>query len=82
MITPIVIAKEAVNLTVATVITTGMANFITDHTDHEQDEISVRIASGMTGWYVATTFREQTDAMVEKAAAWINEKKIQRQTTK
>lgn len=74
------IAKLAANLTVQYVASKVATDVITSNTRFNEDDISVRVASGVVAWQVGTATKEHTDSAVDKAAAWIAEKKNQKAT--
>ena len=80
MLTKLRVAQEVANLAVSVTVTRFTSSLITENSDHEEDEISVRVVSGVAGWYVASRVRVHTDAAVEKAALWINSKRNKQDT--
>lgn len=68
-ITKMDVAKEAASLTASIVCAMGFATVISRTTSMDEDDIPVRVASSLGGWYVANRYRENTDLMVEQAAA-------------
>jgi hypothetical protein len=69
-ITKMDVAKEAANLVVSVAFGSVISSAITRTSDSlNEDDTTVRVASTLGGWYLANRYREQTDAMVEEAAA-------------
>lgn len=69
MYTKMYIAKQAAHLTVSWVASKLIANAITTVTDVDEDNFAVILASGIGGSYVAYKLSDQTEQLVEAAAA-------------
>lgn len=81
-ITAMDVAKEAASLTMSVVVGLGLSTAISAATPRDEDDIDVRLASTLGGWYVSNRCRPQTDAMVEDAAAWFTKKRDAYRTRK
>ena len=68
-ITKMDVAKEAANLVVSVAFGSVISSAISRTTSYDEDDPTVRVASTLGGWYLANRYRENTDLMVEEAAA-------------
>lgn len=68
-ITKMDVAKEAANLVVSVAFGSVISSAISRTTSYDEDDTTVRVASTLGGWYLANRYRENTDLMVEEAAA-------------
>lgn len=68
-ITKMDVAKEAANLVVGVAFGNVISSAISRTTSYDEDDTTVRVASALGGWYLANRYRENTDLMVEEAAA-------------
>lgn len=67
-ITKTQIAQYALKTLVALVVTDKTATAIANNTDYNTNDITVRVGSGVAGWWVAEKLSPYTDAAVEKVA--------------
>lgn len=58
------------------------ADTIADHTQFEKEDLTVQLSSGVISWYVTSKLEPVTDAMVEKTADFIADKRAKRQAKK
>lgn len=65
------VAKFVVRTTIALQTSKLVKKPITDHTQFEEDDNVVTIATGLIGWYVSDKLKPYTDSMVDKTADWI-----------
>jgi hypothetical protein len=55
---------------------------IVDHTEFEDDDMTVKISSGLVAWYVSAKLKPHTDKMVDKTADYVNAKREARAAAK
>jgi hypothetical protein len=55
---------------------------IVDHSDFENDDMTVRISGNLVGWYVSAKLKPHTDKMVDKTADFIVAKREARAANK
>lgn len=79
-------ARNAVKYVAKTIIASKTAEVaattIADHTQFEEDDIAVKLSSGLIGWYVADKLKPVSDAVVDKAADKIAELRANRAAKK
>ncbi len=81
MFTPVMVAKYAVNLTIAATVTSAATTIITNNTEKTEDDNIVKIPAAVVGYVVASKLRARSDAMVDKTAAAITKFKNRKDTT-
>lgn len=74
------IAKQAAQLAVSVAVSRVVKNALTSVTDLDDDSITVIVVGTMSGVYASYKLRDNTDALVETAAAKYEEYK-QNKTT-
>lgn len=80
--TPRNVAKFVVKAVVAGKTAQVAEGVIADHTKFEKDDTIVDISSHLIGWYVSSKLQPVTDAMVDKTADFIAEKRAKRAAKK
>lgn len=69
------IAKQAAQLAVSVAVSRVVKNALTSVTDLDDDSITVIVVGTMSGVYASYKLRDNTDALVETAAAKYEEYK-------
>lgn len=80
-LTPISIAKHAAHLTVSACTNYAITQIIKTNTDIDTDTIPVNVTTALAGEMVASKTDPYTDALVERAAAGIKNRKQQKEAT-
>lgn len=75
------VAKYAVKTIIAAKVSDSTANAIVNYTDHEEDELIVRIPAHVVGWGVSDKLQPYTDAMVDKTVDWFAAKRNKPEST-
>jgi hypothetical protein len=75
MISKTEIAKLVAKTIVASKVSTITQTQIASHTNLNEEDTTVQVAGHVVGYVVSCKTEPHTDAMVEKAAAWIKVKK-------
>jgi hypothetical protein len=72
------VATGAISMKVASLTKDAMV----DHTRFDEDDIVVKLGSGVVGWGVAAKLKPHTDKAIDKTADFVNAKREARKTKK
>jgi len=76
------VAKFVAKASIAAKVTSLTANLISEHTEYETDDTIVKIGSRLAGWYVCEKLEPVTDAIVDKTADVVTERREQHKAKK
>ena len=76
------VTKYVARVIIQTQVANTTATLITDHTQFEEDDLTVRISSAVVGWGVADKLQPVTNKMVDTVADFVADKRANRAAKK
>jgi hypothetical protein len=80
--TPRNVAKYVVRTVIFSKASQLAKDAIVDHTEFEDDDMTVKISGHLVGWAVSAKLKPYTDKMVDKTADYVNAKREARAAAK